>query len=140
MRARLLTIVVALWAGSLVTVCALVAPLMFSFLQDRHVAGELAGHLFSIESRLGGILGAIALILLVRGPTPMRARPAFALIVATGLAPLISEFALRPFMDNANNRADMQTFAALHAVAAGLFGLACVTALALLWRISQQAK
>lgn len=133
---RLLYIVLAAWAGSLWTVCALVAPSLFAVLPDRGLAGEVAGHFFRMESRLGLALGLVALVLLARGAASWANRLDYGVVIATMLAPLTSETVFRPMMSAARSAGDMQRFGALHGVSALLFGIACVGALALLWRLS----
>ena len=57
------SIVVALWAGGLWVVGFVVAPLLFSRLPDRALAGLLAGRLFTLVA-WGGIACAAYLLLL----------------------------------------------------------------------------
>jgi hypothetical protein len=128
---------VTLWAGSLWTVCFVVAPQLFSTLPDRHLAGQMAARLFHIETWLGAV-AAIALIAL------FNARKVFAtgktilwLILLTAIAPLASELILGPMMDAARAADDMRRFGMLHGVSAVLFLTACVSALALVWKTRQ---
>lgn len=133
---RLLLIVLAAWAGSLWTVCGMVAPTLFAALPDRALAGEVAGRFFRIESWLGLALGLVALLLLRKGAAHGAKRLDYGIVTATMLAPLASEALLRPMMSSARAVGDMQRFGMLHGVSALLFGVACVGTLALLWRSS----
>jgi len=64
-RTAVYAVVVALWVGSLWTVGYLVAPVLFSYLHaDRSLAGNLAGAVFSVETKLG--LACAALVLALR--------------------------------------------------------------------------
>ncbi|MBM0105220.1 DUF4149 domain-containing protein [Steroidobacter sp. S1-65] len=133
------TFLVTLWAGSLWTVCGIVAPQLFATLPERRLAGQMAARLFHIETWLGVVI-AIALIAL------LAARKAFAsskavlwLIVLTAGAPLASELILGPMMDAARSANDMARFGMLHGVSAALFFIACVSALALVWKTRQAA-
>lgn len=133
------TFLVTLWAGSLWTVCGIVAPQLFATLPERRLAGQMAARLFHIETWLGVVI-AIALIAL------LAVRSAFAnskavlwLILLTAGAPLASELILGPMMDAARSANDMARFGMLHGVSAALFLTACVSALALVWKIRQAA-
>ena len=135
MTRRLLSVSLALWTGSLWTICAIVAPSLFAIMPDRHLAGELAAHFFRIESWLGLAFGGFTLALLAR-ITALRTTSNKLLVVVTAATPLLSEIALQPFMERARAGGDMRTFGLLHGAAALLFGVACVTALLLVWQVS----
>ncbi|HEY0942536.1 MAG TPA: DUF4149 domain-containing protein [Steroidobacter sp.] len=126
-----------LWAGSLWTVCGIVAPQLFATLPERQLAGQMAGRLFHIETWLG-VTVATALIAI------FAARKAFAtsktvlwLILLTAGAPLASELILGPMMDAARTANDMVRFGMLHGISAVLFFSACLTALGLVWQTRQ---
>lgn len=132
------TFLVTLWAGSLWTVCGIVAPQLFATLPERQLAGQMAARLFHIETWLGVVV-AIALIAI------FAARKAFAvskailwLILLTAAAPLASELILGPMMSAAREAGDMGRFGMLHGVSAVLFLIACLSALALVWKTRQQ--
>lgn len=135
---RIAAVLLALWAGSLVTLCALVAPLLFASLDDRHLAGQTAARLFQVEAWLG--LGFATALILLRRLTGAggRALPLW-LIVATAAAPLAVQLVLRPMMAAARLAGETGRFAALHGCAAALFLAACVGALVLVWRLSSRA-
>jgi hypothetical protein len=133
---RALSLVLSAWAGSLWTVCGVVAPSLFNVLPDRHLAGQVAGYFFRLESWLGVALGSIAWLLMKR--IAKTTRTDYVLLLATIIAPLISEVGLRPMMDTARAAADMSRFGILHGVSALLFAIACVTALSLWWRANSR--
>jgi hypothetical protein len=135
---RALHVVLAAWAGSLWTVCGIVAPSLFAVIPDRHLAGQVAGHFFRLEAWLGLACGGIAWVLMSRMKSAMRAD--YALLIAAVIAPLISEFALHPMMDAARSAADMSRFGMLHGASALLFLVACVTSLLIVWRASAAPK
>lgn len=56
-------ILLTLWVGSLWAVGFIVAPVLFSELDDRALAGSLAGSLFTLTSYLGLACGAMLLVL-----------------------------------------------------------------------------
>lgn len=134
------TFLITLWAGSLWTVCVIVAPTLFATLPERRLAGQVAARLFHIETWLG-VTAAILLIAV------LAARKAFAagkstlwLILLTAGAPLASELILGPMMDAARATNDMSRFGLLHGVSAVLFFTACLSALALLWKLNRPAR
>jgi hypothetical protein len=129
---RCLQLVLAAWAGSLWTICGVVAPSLFAVLPERQVAGQLAGYFFSVATWLGLALGSIALALLLARKS--RNAFTFVLLALAAGGPLLSELVLRPVMDAARAAGDMARFGMLHGVSALLFGVACLSAAALVWR------
>lgn len=133
------TFLVTLWAGSLWTVCGIVAPQLFATLPERRLAGQMAARLFHIETWLGVVI-AIALIALLAGRKAFASSKAVLwLILLTAGAPLASELILGPMMDAARSANDMARFGMLHGVSAAFFFTACVSALALVWKTRQAA-
>lgn len=135
--ARLPVLIAALWMGSLWTVCGVVAPGLFSVLDDRRLAGELAGEFFRIETWIGVGLGALLLLLLAR--TGRGSRAIYSWSAVTALTPLASELVLRPFMSAARAAGNMTQFGLLHAGSAALFVVACAGALLLVLKLSRPA-
>lgn len=140
---RLASILLTLWAGSLWTVCAIVAPTLFATLDDRRLAGQIAGELFRIETWLGVAIG-LTLAALVAGRRVVWSGAAvptvLCLIAVTAGAPLASELVLGPLMASARAANDMARFGMLHGIAAACFVAACLGALALVWRINRPAE
>ncbi|MGE5650699.1 DUF4149 domain-containing protein [Noviherbaspirillum sp. UKPF54] len=97
--ARLL--IATLWAGSLWTIGYLVAPTLFATLDDKVLAGSIAGSLFRIEAWLS-VFCATVLLALAAGMTgPHSGKPGRRLswIVAGMLAcTVIGYFGLHPYM------------------------------------------
>jgi hypothetical protein len=123
-------LLLALWAGSLWTICGVVAPTLFAVL-DRQAAGQLVGRFFAIVAWMGLAIAAILIGSRLRGGA--RRRPSIALIAATALAPVLSEVILGPLMHSARIAGDMQRFALLHGIAGLLFFVACVGVAAIVW-------
>ena len=116
-----------LWAGSLWSLAAWVAPTLFYAQGDRHLAGLLASKLFSIETFVG--LGvAVLALLLRRGPRFVWGYLAVALLS-------INEWVLQRFMAQAqvHGTAAALSFGAWHGVSAVLYVLACLAVLLLVW-------
>jgi hypothetical protein len=140
-RVRLPTLVrrlvVALWAGVLVTVGALVAPALFRVLPERALAGLVAGELFRLVTLLS--VAAAVLAFLLHGPTrvgPLRHR-GWSLVPAVLL--LANEYGLRPVMDAARAAGQVTpAFMAWHGLSAALYAAATAVALLLLVREARQ--
>lgn len=126
-------VVVALWAGSLVTVGALVAPTLFRVLPERALAGLVAGELFHLVTLLSIPAAALAFLLHTPGgPGPLQHR-AWALVPAVLL--LSNEYALRPVMEAARAAGQVTpAFMAWHGLSAALYAAATLVALLLLVR------
>jgi hypothetical protein len=135
---RLVAMLLALWAGSLVTVCAIAAPSLFAVLSDRQAAGQVAARLFLIETVIGVVVSAC--FLLAYTASRVVADRRVAILVALGAAaPLVSEVVLGPLMDSARRAGDMARFGALHGASALLFGVACVCSVIALWLFNRPA-
>jgi hypothetical protein len=122
-----LSVLVILWAGSLWSLALWVLPTLFYAQDDRHLAGLLAARLFSIETYVGLIVAGLA-VALKWGTSFRWGFFAAALLV-------LNEWALKPLMNlaQANGSAAGLGFGAWHAVAAGMYLLACVAVLRLVW-------
>ncbi len=122
----LFRVVLVLWAGSLWSV-SWVTWTLFHAQSDRHLAGVLAGPLFTIEAYLGLAAAALALAL------PGRGRFLWGYVAVALL--VLNEWALRPVMAAARSHGTAAglTFGAWHGVSAGLYLCACLAALALVW-------
>lgn len=125
---RAFRVLLTLWAGSLWSVAAWVAPVLFHAQPDRALAGLLAGELFSIETYVGVATAAAALLL------PGRMRHLWAYVAAALLA--FNQWALRPVMSQArlHGAAWGLTFGAWHGVSALLYVIACIAVLLLVWK------
>jgi hypothetical protein len=79
-----------LWAGSLWSLALWVTPTLFYVQSDRHLAGILAGRMFTVETYVGLAVAVLALLL------PGRTRFVWGYFAAAILA--LNEWALRPVM------------------------------------------
>jgi hypothetical protein len=125
--ARPLRVLITLWAGSLWSLLW-VAAVLFRFMSDRHTAGLIAAQLFSIETYLGLGVAALALMLPARG----RFLPGF---VAVALLAL-NEWLLKAVMAQAlvHGAAAGLSFGAWHGVSAGLYVLACLCVVVMIYK------
>ncbi len=121
-------VLLVLWAGSLWSLAAWVAPTLFYAQSDRHLAGFLASRLFSIETYLGVAVAALALIL------PGRGRMGGVYAGAVLLA--VNEWVLKRFMEaaRAHGTAGGLSFGAWHGVSAILYVAACLGVLLVIWK------
>jgi len=117
-----------LWAGSLWSLAAWVAPTLFHVQSDRHLAGMLAARLFTIETYAGLAVAALALLL------PGRTRFVWCYVAAALLA--VDEWVLKRFMEQAHAHGASAglSFGAWHGVSAALYLLACIAVLRLVWK------
>jgi Domain of unknown function (DUF4149) len=116
----LFRLLLVLWAGSLWSLAAWVAPTVFHTQADRQLAGMLASRLFSIETYVGLAAAAFAVLLPVRGKFKWG-------FVAAGLL-AVNEWALKPVMAMArtDGAALRLSFGAWHGVAGVIYLGACV--------------
>ncbi len=134
---RIAFLLMAFWAGSLWTVCGIVAPSLFAVLEDRRIAGQLAGRFFHIETAIGVVIGAVLLALSFSGKLQLPGRQWVAI---TALLPLTSYVVLSPLMATARASGNMARFGMLHGISAILFFGACLSAAMMLWRFSRPAE
>lgn len=116
---RLLTV---LWIGSLWTIGYLVAPTLFAVLEDRALAGLLAGRLFTIGNYLGLICGSLLLLGVWLNPPEdgRRGWRAGLLAVMLGII-LVSQFVLQPVLADLKAQGGGAAFVRLHGVSASLY-------------------
>ncbi|HEY3852595.1 MAG TPA: DUF4149 domain-containing protein [Steroidobacteraceae bacterium] len=128
MARNLFRVLLVLWAGSLWSLAAWVAPTLFYAQGDRHLAGVLAARLFSIEAYLGVAAAAMALVL--AGRTRMGGVYAAAALLA------VNEWVLKRFMESArvHGAAAGLSFGAWHGVSAVLYIVACLGLLLVVWK------
>lgn len=121
-------VVFVLFAGSLWALALWVAPTLFFAQGDRHLAGLLAGRLFSVETYLGLASAGLALL------SPGRAQRRW-LFAAAGLL-AVNEFVLKHLMESAHARGTALGlgFGAWHGVSAVLYVLAALGVLSVVWK------
>ncbi|OGB23249.1 MAG: hypothetical protein A3I66_08830 [Burkholderiales bacterium RIFCSPLOWO2_02_FULL_57_36] len=99
LRARIL--VATFWAGSLWTIGYVVAPVLFSTLPSKVLAGTIAGQLFRIEAWVSVVCSVLLIASLAFGSADERSRPhkiLFAIVCAMLVCTLIGYFGLQPMM------------------------------------------
>ena len=134
-------ILLTLWVGGLWTVGYIAVPMLFYALDDRRLAGELAGRLFGVINGLGLVCGLllIASVLYHAGREWRRTWQVWALAAMLTLVG-IGEFGLAPLMQAlkaANPQgfiqgtADAGRFGMLHGIASLLYLATSLSGLAL---------
>ncbi len=134
------TLVAAVWLGLVLTLAAVVAPVLFAGL-DRTEAGRLAGNMFRIEAYVA--LGlAVALFLVERRLAALRMQAGRGsmlsmngvLVLGALFCTVLGYFALQPMMEAARAGQGQWSFGALHGLSSALFVLKGLLLLALVWR------
>ncbi len=95
----LYAITVTLWAGSLWVSGCVVAPLLFSRLADRGLAGRLAGDLFGVVAWVGILCAGYLLVFMMarQGWRALRSGVCWVVIVMLALT-LAGHFGVQPIM------------------------------------------
>ena len=119
-------IVLTLWVGGLWTIGYIVAPILFSSLGDRHLAGEIAGQLFHTIGWVGLVSCACLVFFLFWrcGPVALRTwtfrlLAVMAILTALGLfgiQPLLAELKLRALPLDVMDSVWRDRFVAWHGV------------------------
>jgi MFS family permease len=92
-------VLITAWVGGLWTVGYLVAPVLFHALDDRHLAGELAGRMFFIMNIVGFVCAPLlAVITIQRAGNAWRSARRLWVLVGMLLIVGISAFILQPMM------------------------------------------
>jgi len=124
-------ILIVLWVGSLWTIGLMVVPLLFASIDDRALAGRLAGELFTVESYLGLACGA-ALLAFSAAEGRWPGFSGWIVLAMVGLIAL-GEFGLQPEMATLKQQglAESPAFDRLHGIASVLYLGNCLLGLTL---------
>jgi len=127
---------ITFWVGTLWSTGVLVAPLLFLVLEDRTLAGTVAGRIFEATAFTGLVCGALILAVSVfRRRAGACRQTAFWLVIALLALVLIGQFGLQPVMAALREQAYPQPvmssvlasrFAAWHAAAEVNYLLQCL--------------
>lgn len=97
---RLALLVTTAWVGALWTVGYLVAPVLFNTLEDRQLAGALAGRMFTLVAYIGvGAAFYLMLHRLVRDGTGALRQGFFWIVLLMLLLVLAGHFGIQPLLD-----------------------------------------
>lgn len=96
--AKIETVLQTLWIGGLWVIGYVVAPILFGSLDDRRLAGELAGHMFTAINYIGLACGTLLLAFAFLKPGKgIKDLRIIALLLMLGLI-VVSAFVLQPMM------------------------------------------
>lgn len=139
--ARLLVLLVTLWAGALWTTGFIVAPTLFEMLSDRALAGSIAGRLFHVLNWIGIVAGfyTVAFCLCERAGRGLRdsrvwlagAMLAIALAMQFGVQPLMADLRALGIEDEAVR----SRFATWHGVSSVAYVIQSLLAVILVLRV-----
>ena len=141
--ARLHRLLPALWAGLLLAIALVAAPSAFAVL-PAHDAGRVVARLFAIEAE-ASIALALLLFLVERRRAGIAAEAGrdsvlsaeMLLLLGTLVCTVAGYFAVLPLLEAARSGQGRWSFAALHGVSLGFYGLKTVLVLALAWRAAR---
>jgi hypothetical protein len=90
---------ITLWVGGLWAIGYMAAPVLFSSLGDRQLAGMVAGKLFALVGWVGiGAASYLLLFLIVRCGGQVLRRAVFWLVILMLLMTVASQFGIQPLM------------------------------------------
>lgn len=121
---RLLT---TLWVGALWAIGYLAVPILFAHLDDRMLAGALAGRMFTALSYVGLVVGMALLAVLALRTEARWRRLRLAMVVLMLVLVVIGEFVIQPIMADLKahglvaGSAEAKSFALWHGVASILY-------------------
>ena len=113
-------VLLTLWVGGLWSIGYIVAPALFANLEDRALAGSLAGVLFHIIALVGLACGALLLLFNQMRASGRRANWRALVLIAMLVLVAVGEFGLAPLIAElrSGGLVDSARFAQLHGVAA----------------------
>ena len=147
---RLFLLIAGVWVGSLFAVGYLVVPTIFTALQDRQVAGMIAGSIFQVEAYLSVAvcLGLLLFANLLVKRKVEHYRNIRWIILVLLLCSLLTCFGLIPYMDALRQEALLMgipvmasqsaiLFGRLHGISSGLFLMQSLLGLWMVWRLTR---
>ena len=117
-------VLLTLWVGGLWAIGYIAAPVLFSLLEDKSLAGNLAGQMFHIMSYIGLVCGSLLLVSVFRR---IRFQWQVWLLFLMLVIVASSEFILQPMMETLKAQgllegsAVKKQFGILHGVASTLY-------------------
>jgi uncharacterized membrane protein len=139
---RIRLLIAVLWVGSLWTIGYIVAPTLFATLEDRSLAGTIAGRLFRIEAWISLTCAATLVLLILRDKAAQLNVKACLVLVSAMLAcTLIGHFGLQPFMaalresGGVTSDAVRAKFGMLHGISSAIYLIQSVLGAVLLIRM-----
>ena len=152
MLARIQLLIVTFWVGSLWTVGYVVAPLLFATLDDRVLAGTLAGRLFRVEAWITIVCGLVLLVLVRYVNRENESAPrthVVAIIIGMLICTLIGYFGLQPWMASLREASgpagvmegsDRRTFGILHGLSSAMYMIQSLLGASLILKMTNMAS
>ncbi|MDH5300454.1 MAG: DUF4149 domain-containing protein [Gammaproteobacteria bacterium] len=137
---RLEQLLLALWTGSMVGVGYIAAPVLFKTLDDRKLAGMLAGNMFGVIFIAGSVIGLVLLLLLIGrlGRSVFAQWRFWVLLVMWSLA-MASLFVVQPMMAELKSQGLLpgseaaKQFGMMHGVSSVMYMLTSLGGVVLVW-------
>lgn len=141
---RITLLLIVIWVGSLLTLGAIAAPVLFSALEDKQLAGLLAGKMFTVGAWVGIVSGIYLLIYsFMRDGARAFKTWFFWLVLIMWVLTLAGQFGIQPILQNLKNQAlplaVMQSvfadrFSQWHGISRILWIIQAVLGVILVWR------
>ena len=126
--ARIENLILTVWVGGLISIGYVAVPVLFKTLEDRSMAGELAGTMFTVVSVIGAVCGLILLVSMWKNLGKNKFRHwRFWTVIIMLLLVLIGAVVLQPIMANlkleglAEGSEAAAEFGKLHGISAMLY-------------------
>lgn len=134
-------VVLTLWVGGMWAVGYVVLPAIFHFLDDRRLAGEIAGQILKVSNSVGLVCGLLVLInaMVVAGSACLRSSRVWVIAIMLALIAIIL-FVLQPMLFEIKQQAYQAgnvpgpRFGQLHAASSIAYLIASVLGLILVGR------
>ena len=133
MRSRTLVFAAALWWGSLSAIGFMAVPLLFRYLPTAALAGQAAARLFSAQTWVSLVCGALLLVLLKPKPGLAQAQPARAatiFVVLGMLMAMVVQYGVAPRI------VARQNLRLWHSLGAALYVVQWLSAAVVLWPLA----
>lgn len=122
-------VLLTFWVGSLWTIGYVVAPTLFATLDDRSLAGRIAGDLFQAATWISAVCGGLLLLLWLFGRSRVRRGARFWIVIAMLALIATGEWLVGPVL--AETPRGTRAFGLWHGVSALLYLSASLAGLAL---------
>lgn len=140
----LASILLVIWVGSLLTLGAIAAPVLFSAVEDKQLAGMLAGKMFAVGAWIGLASGVFLLLYSLTSDGARALKSVFFwLVLIMLLLTIAGHFGVQPILQNLKNKAlplaVMQSvfadrFSQWHGISRILWIIQSVLGVVLVWR------
>lgn len=140
----LASLTLVIWVGSMLALGAIAAPILFSALDDKQLAGMLAGKMFTVGAWVGIAAGVYLLLYrLIRDGAAALKSLFFWLVLFMWLLTLAGHFGIQPILQNLKDQAlplaVMQSvfadrFAQWHGISRILWIIQALLGVVLVWR------